>query len=153
MLLFWQDLLYDPNGGEMFECLLFKIYKILKCNLPQSFTYLYLCIRTYLANSFSLSVSLVSSLLALSLALLLCCSILQNCQENVQVSTSNNSKVTHCSETKGCGKSLTKPCVYCAPKYNGGQDCVSASFPLLRLSLAKRSPKSNYIHQGDVCMI
>lgn len=49
-----------------------SVYKILKCNLTQSFTYLYLCIWTHLANSFPLPVSLGSSLLALSLTLDLC---------------------------------------------------------------------------------
>lgn len=55
--------------------------------------------------------------------------------------------------TKDCDKSLTKPCVYCSPKYNRRQDCVSASFPLSKLSLAKCSLKSNYVHRGDVGMI
>lgn len=49
---------------------------------------------------------------------------------------------------------------FCTPVHdNGGQGCVSASAPLPRLSHShslflslwqKRSPKSNYIHQGDV---
>lgn len=66
-----------------------------------------------------------------------------------------NNKEVNCSKTKGFEKSL----LHCTPHYNGGQGCVSAWAPLPRLSHShtlplslwqKRSPKSNYIHQGDV---